>query len=135
MRISVEVLIKAVRSTNMSETPLQEEKLTFAISIQWRGTKLFLDSESEGKAATPKGFAIEKRGKWCCNVYSDGQESKAVLEFVAVGEEPATPLCPVVNGGGNCHSLGGASRYADQREAISITCAYNGQESRTPKQN
>ena len=46
---------------------------------------MFLDSEPEGKAATPKGLAIEKRGKWCYNVYSDGQESKAVLEFVAVG--------------------------------------------------
>ena len=36
-------------------------------------------------------------------MYSDGQESKLVLEFVAVGGEPTTPLCPVVNGGGNCH--------------------------------
>ena len=55
MGISVEVLVKAVRSTNMSETPLQEEELTFALSIQWRGAKLFLDSEPEGKAATPLG--------------------------------------------------------------------------------
>lgn len=50
---------------------------------------------------------------------SDGQESKSVLEFVAVGGEPTTPLYPVLNGGGNCHSLGGcSSRYADQREVI-----------------
>ena len=55
MGISVEVLVKAVRSTNMSETPLQEKKLTVAFSIKWRGTKLFLDSEPEGKAATPLG--------------------------------------------------------------------------------
>ena len=74
--------------------------------VQWREAKRFLDSEPEGKAATPKGLAIEKRGKWCCNVYSDGQERKAVLEFVAVGGKPTTPLCPVVNGGGNCRSIG-----------------------------
>ncbi len=79
--------------------------MTVALLVQWREAKLFLDSEPEGKAATPKGLAIEKRVKWCYNVNSDGQESKSVLEFVAVGEETTTPLCPIVNGGGNCYSL------------------------------
>ena len=74
--------------------------------VQWRKAKRFLDSEPEGKVATPKGLAIEKRGKWCYNVYSDRQERKAVLEFVTVGGEPTTPLCPVVNGGGNGYSFG-----------------------------
>lgn len=105
-RISSAVLEKTVRNTNISAVFLQEEKLTLAPSVKRRGAKLFLDSELEGKAATPKGLAIEKRGKWCYNVSSDGQESKDVLEFVTVGEEPTTPLCPVVNGGGNCHSIG-----------------------------
>ena len=60
--------------------------------------------------------------KWCYNVYSDGQESKSVLEFVAVGGELTTPLYTVVNGGGNCHSFGGcSSRCADQRKVISAS--------------
>lgn len=42
MRISVEVLVKAVRSTNMPEISLQEGKLAFALSIQWRGAKAVL---------------------------------------------------------------------------------------------
>ena len=79
--------------------------MTVALLVQWRGAKLFLDSESEGKTATPKGLAIEEQVKWCYNVNSDGRESKAVLEFVAVGAEPTTPLCPIVNGGGNSYSL------------------------------
>lgn len=80
--------------------------MTVALLVQWREAKLFLDSEPEGKAATPKGLAIEKRVKWCYNVNSDGQESKSVLEFVAVSEESTTPLSPVVNGGGNGCSFG-----------------------------
>lgn len=55
MGISVEVLVKAVKNINMSATSLQEKKLTFTISVEWRGAKLFLDSEPEGKAATPLG--------------------------------------------------------------------------------
>jgi len=55
MGIAVEVLVKTDKNLNMSATPMQEEKLTFALSIQWRGAKLFLDSEQEGKTATPLG--------------------------------------------------------------------------------
>jgi len=39
----------------MSEVSLQGKKLTVALLVQWRGAKLFLDSEPEGKAATPLG--------------------------------------------------------------------------------
>lgn len=55
MEIAVEVLVKVVRNIKKSTTSLQEEKLPVALSVQWRGAKLFLDSEPEGKAATPLG--------------------------------------------------------------------------------
>ena len=73
--------------------------------------------------------------KWCYNVNSDGRESKAVLEFVAVGEEPTTPLGPVVNGGGSCHSLGDQAGMPTKGRPFLSLVPTKGQESRTSKQN
>lgn len=50
--------------------------------------------------------------------------SKAALEFVAVGGKLTTPLCLLVNGGGNCHRLGECQAELQTRGRYFCPCTY-----------